>query len=119
MEDFFGNPIALGSIANLEQAASEAIAAPVEEVKKVFPSQPVVHADGTGWYERSQPAWLWVAAASSLAIFLVRKTRCSEVAKELLGATFAGILICRTHLDGRHDAAAAKAEGARLYSRVM
>jgi transposase len=93
VEDFFGIPIALGSIANLEQAASEAMAAPVEEVKKVFPNQPVVHADETGWYERSQRAWLWVAVASSLAIFLVRKTRCSEVAKELLGATFAGILI--------------------------
>jgi transposase len=93
VEDFFGIPIALGSIANLEQAASEAIAAPVEEVKKVFREQPVVHADETGWYERSQRAWLWGAVASSLAIFLVRKTRGSKVAKELLGATFAGILI--------------------------
>jgi transposase len=93
VEDVFGVPIALGSIANLEQAASEAIAAPVEEVKKAFPSQPVVHADETGWDERSRRAWLWCAAASLLAIFLVRKTRCSGVAKELLGATFAGILI--------------------------
>lgn len=93
VEDIFGIPIALGSIANLEQAASEAIAAPVEEVKKVFREQPVVHADETGWYERSKRAWLWGAVASTLAIFLVRKTRCSEVAKELLGAAFAGILI--------------------------
>lgn len=93
VEDFFGIPISLGSIANLEQAASEAIASPVEEVKNAFPSQPVVHADETGWYERSKRAWLWVAVASSLAIFLVRKTRCAKVAKELLGATFAGILV--------------------------
>ena len=93
VEDFFGIPIALGSIANLEQAASEAIAAPFEEVKKAVPRQPVVHADETGWYERSRRAWLWGAVASSLAIFLVRKSRGGEVAKELLGATFAGILI--------------------------
>jgi transposase len=93
VRDFFGVPIALGSIANLEQAASEAIAAPVEEVKQVFRKQPIVHVDETGWYERSQRAWLWGAVASSLAIFLVRKTRGSKVAKELLGATFAGILI--------------------------
>jgi transposase len=93
IEDFFGVPIALGSIANLEQATSEAIATPVEEVARAFPAQPVVHADETGWYERSRRAWLWGAVASTLAIFLVRKTRCSNVAKELLGATFAGILI--------------------------
>jgi transposase len=93
VEDFFGVPIALGSIANLEQATSEAIATPVEEVARAFPEQPVVHADETGWYERSRRAWLWGAVASTLAIFLVRKTRCSKVAKELLGATFAGILV--------------------------
>ena len=93
VEDFFGIPIALGSIANLEQAASEAIATPVDEAAKAFLNEPVVHADETGWYERSRRAWLWGAVSSSLAIFLVRATRCSKVAKELLGEAFAGILI--------------------------
>jgi transposase len=93
VEDFFGIPIALGSIANLEQATSEAIASSVEEVAKAFPKQPVVHADETGWYERSRRAWLWAAVATSMAIFLVRKSRCTKAAKDLLGATFAGILV--------------------------
>lgn len=93
VEDFFGIPLALGSIANLEQATSEALAAPVEEVAKAIQVQPVVHADETGWYERSGRAWLWGAVAASLAIFLVRATRCAKVAKELLGETFAGILV--------------------------
>ncbi|XYI02260.1 hypothetical protein ACMHYB_21785 [Sorangium sp. So ce1128] len=34
VEDFFEVPIALGSIANLEQATSEAVAEPVEEVAR-------------------------------------------------------------------------------------
>jgi transposase len=93
VEDFFGIPILLGSIANLEHATSEAIATPVEEVVKAFQKQPIVHADETGWYERSGRAWLWGAVAASLAIFLVRKTRCAKAAKDLLGATFAGILV--------------------------
>ena len=67
VEDFFGIPIALGSIANLEQAASEAIATPVEEAAKAFHKQPVVHADETGWYERSRRAWLWDAVSSAKA----------------------------------------------------
>jgi transposase len=93
VEDFFDVPISLGSITNLEQATSEAIAAPVEEVARVIREEPVVHADETGWYERSKRAWLWVAVAAHMALFLIRASRGAHVAKELLGAAFSGILV--------------------------
>ena len=93
IEDVFGIPISLGSVANLEQATSEAIAAPVDEVAQTIRKAPVVHADETGWYERSKRAWLWVATTATLAFFLVRKSRGTEVAMELLGKTFAGFLV--------------------------
>jgi transposase len=75
VEDFFDVPIALGSIANLEQATSEAVAAPVDEVARVIREQPVVHADETGWFERSKRAWLWIAVSSHMALFLIRLSR--------------------------------------------
>jgi transposase len=93
IEDFFGVPISLGSIANLEQATSEAVAAPVDEVARTLREQPVVHADETGWFERSKRAWLWVAVTAHLALFIIRAHRSARVAKELLGAAFAGILV--------------------------
>jgi len=93
IEDFFGVPISLGSVANLEQATSEAIAAPVHEVAQAIQHEPVVHADETGWYERSKRAWLWVAVTAAMAVFLIRKSRGAQVAKELLGAAFSGILV--------------------------
>ena len=93
VEDFFEVPIALGSIANLEQATSEAIAGPVEEVARAIRQQPVVHADETGWFEQSKRAWLWTAICSGMALFLIRASRGATVAKELLGAAFAGILV--------------------------
>jgi transposase len=93
VEDFFSVPIALGSISNLEQATSEAIAAPVENVAQAMRKESVVHADETGWYERSKRAWLWGAVAGSMALFLIRTSRGAKVAKELLGAAFAGILV--------------------------
>jgi transposase len=93
VEDFFDVPISLGSISNLEQATSEAVAAPVEEVARVIREQPVVHADETGWYERSKRAWLWAAVTSHMALFLIRASRGAHIAKELLGAAFAGILV--------------------------
>jgi len=93
VEDFFNVPIALGSITNLEQATSEAIAAPVEEVGQAIRKEPVVHADETGWYERSKRAWLWAAVTASMAFFVICTSRCTKAAKQLLGAAFAGILV--------------------------
>jgi transposase len=93
VEDFFDVPISLGSIANLEQATSEAVAAPVEKVAHAIGEQAVVHADETGWFEQGKRAWLWVALSSHMALFLIRMSRGAQVAKELLGAAFAGILV--------------------------
>jgi len=93
VEDFFGVPISLGSVANLEQATSKAVEAPVAEIARAIRDEPIVHADETGWFEGSRRAWLWIAIAAHLAFFLVRASRGAKVAKELLGAAFAGILV--------------------------
>lgn len=91
--DFFGVKISLGSIANLEQATSEALATPVAEVADEVKKAPVVHADETGWYQRGKRAWLWVVASTQLACFLVSHSRGAKVAKQMLGETFAGFLV--------------------------
>jgi transposase len=93
VEDAFGVPIALGSVSNLEQATSEAIAAPVEEIARTLPKEAIVHMDETGWFEQSKRAWLWIAVTARMALFAVRHHRGAKVAKELLGTAFSGILI--------------------------
>jgi transposase len=93
VEDCYGVPISLGSVSNLEQATSEALEAPVQEVARAIHEEPVVHADETGWFEGSKRAWLWAAITSHLALFLIRRRRSAQVAQELLGANFQGILI--------------------------
>lgn len=93
VEDAFGVPIALGSVSNLEQATSDALAAPVEEVARAVRDEPIVHMDETGWFEQSKRAWLWIAVSARMALFAIRHCRGAKVAKELLGKTFSGILI--------------------------
>lgn len=93
VQDFFGVDISLGTVANLEQATSEAVAKPVEEVALAIQQEPVVHADETGWYERSKRAWMWAAVTAQMAVFLISPSRTIPIAKQLLGAAFAGILI--------------------------
>jgi transposase len=93
MSDFFDAKLCLGSVSNLEQDTSEALAAPVAQAAQYVKQQRIKHADETGWTEGKKRAWLWVAVASSVAVFLIRRSRGAAVAKELLGERFTGFLI--------------------------
>jgi transposase len=92
LTDFFQADISIGAVCGLEQRTSDALSAPVAEAREYVKAQPVVHMDETGWREANQKAWLWVAATSRVTVFLIRRTRGSKVAKEMLGETFRGIL---------------------------
>jgi transposase len=84
--------VSLGSIAPLEQTVSAAVAAPVAEAQAAVQAQPVVNVDETSWQEQTQRCWLWVAVSALVTVFLVRPSRGSRSAKELLGAAYAGIV---------------------------
>ena len=92
MADFFQADMSLGSIPALEQRTSEAIREPVEEAREYVKTQSQVNMDETGWRESNQRAWLWVAATTWVTVFLIRCSRGSRVAKEMLGEAFQGIL---------------------------
>lgn len=92
LSDFLAADISLGSVCNLEQRTSEAVAPAVEEALAAVQAAPVKHADETSWREARQKAWLWVAATSMVAVFLIRRSRGARVAHELLGETFHGVL---------------------------
>jgi transposase len=85
-------PVGLGSIAALERQVSAALAAPVGEAQAHVQAQPVANVDETGWREQTTRCWLWVAVSALVTVFLVRPSRGSQSAKELLGAAFAGVV---------------------------
>jgi transposase len=84
--------VSLGSIAALEQTVSAAVAAPVAAAQAAVQAQPVVNVDETSWQEQRQRCWLWVAVSALVTVFLVRPSRGSRSAKDLLGAAYAGIV---------------------------
>jgi len=92
LANFFDADVSLGMISKTEQAVGTAVAPAIEEVAQAMQAQPFVNADETSWCEARQKAWLWVAATGTMACFLIRRRRGGEVAKELLGADFGGIL---------------------------
>jgi transposase len=93
LADLFGLPLSLGTIANLEQATVEAVAAPVAEAQTYVRTQSIAHLDETGWREARTRAWLWVAVTAWVTVFVVRLSRGAKVAEELLGERFCGILV--------------------------
>jgi transposase len=93
LADCFGVELALGSICTLERATGEALQEPVAEARRFIQQQPVVHVDETGWREANHRAWLWVAVTHTVTVFLIRLSRGSRVAKELMGEAFDGILV--------------------------
>ena len=75
MEDLFGVPMSVGTISPLEQATTEAVAAPVEEARTYVHAQEVAHLDETSWRQGDKRAWLWVAVTSWVTVFVVRLSR--------------------------------------------
>ena len=92
MADFFQADVSLGSVPALEQRTGEAIRAPVDEAREYVQAQPVVNMDETGWREANRRAWLWVAATPRVTVFLIRQSRGGQVAREMLGENFQGIV---------------------------
>lgn len=91
MHDVFDVEMSLGTVCNLQHATSQALAAPMAEAKEFVKAQPAVHLDETGWREAKRRAWLWTAVTASVIVFAIRRSRGSEVAKELIGPHYRGI----------------------------
>jgi len=95
--DLMGVAVSLGTISNLEQEMSAALAAPYEEAAPYVREQAVANADESGWFEgrkngRAGRAWLWVVTTALVTVFRIAHSRGADVARELLGCKFAGLL---------------------------
>jgi transposase len=93
MEDVFRVPMSVGTISQSEKATTEVLAAPVEEARAYVPEHPVAHLDETSWRQGVKRAWLWVAVTTLVTVFVIRQSRGGQVARELLGKGFTGILV--------------------------
>jgi transposase len=93
LADLFGVPMSLGTISTLEATTAQAVTAPVEEARTFVQEQATAPLDETGWREGGQRAWLWVAVTTWVTGFLVRVSRGGQVARDLLGERFQGIVV--------------------------
>jgi len=91
-EDVFAVPISLGTISALEQEVSTALAPAHAEALTVVQEAAVKNVDETSWKEGGRKRWLWVAATTTVAVFVIHGTRGLQGLVTLLGDTIQGIL---------------------------
>jgi transposase len=92
VETVFEVPIALGTVAKLEQEMSAALEPAHQEALAAVQQAPVKHLDETGWKKAGRKRWLWVAATANVVVFLIHRLRNAAVVLLLVGRTLHGIL---------------------------
>jgi hypothetical protein len=92
LEQVLGINISLGSTQKCWEEASQAVAAPCQELEQRLKDEPVLNADETGWRTNGDKRFLWAFVAARYVVYTVAATRGSEVLIRLLGAVFQGIL---------------------------
>lgn len=87
-----GVPVALGTVAQLEQDLSAALKPAHAEAQTAVQAAPVKHVDETGWKQAGRRCFLWVAATTAVAVFVLHARRSLEGLTRLLGAAVGGIV---------------------------
>lgn len=93
LSDRYGLALGLGSIANIQEAVSQALAEPVEHAYEALRHSEVVYTDETRRRYRREVRVLWTAVSEAVVGFWTQVTASQASAKEVLGGEFSGVLV--------------------------
>ncbi len=85
-------PLALGTVSNLEQEMSAALAAAHAEAQQAVQSAPAKNVDETGWKQAGAKRWLWGAATALVVCYVITPSRGALGLAALLGKKIKGII---------------------------
>lgn len=75
LEDALHVPISLGSTQAAWEGASDAVAAPCQQLEQALEHQPVINGDETGHRTNDDKRWLWAMVAPMFVVFRIATTR--------------------------------------------
>jgi len=87
-------PASAGWMVLLQNRAAEAVLPAYEELAEQLPMQTVLNIDESPTKEGQAKAWVWTFVAATFTFFACRTSRAAEVAKDLLGSAFSGVIHC-------------------------
>jgi transposase len=100
LADVLHLPLSTGQLAKVVRKASDALAIGYAQLQSALPGQSVTNIDETGHPENGQRLWTWgfhVPGPQGFTLFHIDPSRSSDVLKEFLGETFAGVVGCDYH----------------------
>jgi transposase len=90
----YGLKVSPGGLARGGQRLARQSQPTYERLIQVLRASAVVNADETSWQIGGQKAWLWVFTNQAATVYVIDPTRAHEVAEQVLGAEFDGVLGC-------------------------
>ena len=91
LEQVLDTAVSVGNAQACWEEASEAVAAPCQELERQLHLEPVLNVDETGWRTQKEKRFLWALVAARFVLFTIAKTRGSELLIQMLGPSSRGI----------------------------
>lgn len=92
LETVLGVPCSASWVVKMQNLGQQALQSCYDEVAAELPQAEAVNLDETGTKQAADKGWIWTAVTKNFTLFAVRLTRSSQVARELLGGDFRGII---------------------------
>lgn len=93
LDTFYHLHLSVGAISTASQQVALAAEAPVRAIRDQIRASPAVHSDESGWRGAGHNDYLWALSTETLRYF-AHGRRTNEMNDDLLGADYAGTLIC-------------------------
>lgn len=108
LEALYGLRLGTGELAEISHAVAEGGGEEYAGLLASIRASPAVHADETGWREDGENGYLWTFSTPKVRYFTYNKSRAGDVAKEVLGEDFGGVVVSDFYsgysvLLGRHQ----------------
>jgi transposase len=87
-------PASAGWLVVLQNRAAQAVQPAYDELAQQLPAQPTLHIDESPTKEGQAKAWVWTFVAATFTVFACRTSRAADVATQLLGAAYNGVVHC-------------------------
>jgi transposase len=92
VEGLWGLELSLGSVAEMCQEVSEALAKPYQEILLEISSSDHLNVDETGWKLGKMRQWLWVAVSGLATVFLLNSKRDKAGFRKLVSEIYKGTI---------------------------
>ena len=94
MSTILNQPASPAWMVLLQNRAAEAVKPAYDELAAQLPQQHALNIDESPTKQGTSKAWVWTFVAAGFTLFACRTSRAGDILKELLGATYAGIIGC-------------------------